>query len=770
MLSVSPISAAGAQGMAGYLEGESAAVEDYYAGENDAGKWATGDLAQALGLEGELKRGQLLKMLQGYHPETGEPLAKNAGPAHKAGWDLTFSAPKSVSAIWAVAPRELRQAIEAAQAHAATEGLQFIQEQGGFSSRSRQNPEAVNILAAQFQHGTSRAMDPDLHTHTVVANLCKTREGFQAVDFDTGWKMASGAVYRASLANRLQELGFSIESDGTSFKVAGVPDELCKTWSKRRNQIQAALAAQGREGTALEASVANLATRVKKQKLSREELFFSWRQQAAEHGLAAEELRNLQAEGRGAEPTPAPDSLDPLSDGALLASLTEHESMFTRQRLFQVVATAAQGRLDKAGIEARVTQLLKSQELMKLRARPSQGGDPRRERQQQFFTTKEMWQLETGLAKRGLDLSQRLEMVVAPDVSWQAIRKFEEGKGFSLSAEQKAAIQHVTSETGQIALVRGAAGAGKTTMLEAAKGAWASAGYRVRGAALAGKAAAGLQAVGIQSQTIASLLLAPDQLARAREFLENAWSPAARQKAEERVAELEAAQLRTGDVLVVDEAGMVGSRQMAELAKRCDEAGVKLVLVGDEKQLQAISAGGAFGMLQNNLGFASLSENRRQRQAEDRAAAQSVVNGEALGAIQSYADRGLLTVEKSKEQLKSDLAADYLKAQARDQDKLILTQTRADAADLNSLIHDTKLADGFVINSQSLAAAKGDIDLAEGDRFIFLQNAKKTGNFQWESRYRRENRIFRERYEGHRYPGCRPRCPGFRFVPCWGPC
>lgn len=213
MLSVSPISAAGAQGMAGYLENESSAAEDYYAGENDSGKWVPGDLGEALGLEGELKRGQLLKMLQGFHPETGEPLAKNAGPAHKAGWDLTFSAPKSVSAIWAVAPRELRQAIEAAQAHAATEGLEFIQEQGGFSSRSRQNPEAVNILAAQFQHGTSRAMDPDLHTHTVVANLCKTQEGFQAVDFDTRWKMASGAVYRASLAAKLQQLGFSIEVD-----------------------------------------------------------------------------------------------------------------------------------------------------------------------------------------------------------------------------------------------------------------------------------------------------------------------------------------------------------------------------------------------------------------------------------------------------------------------------------------------------------------------------------------------------------------------------
>ena len=136
MLSIKPLGAGDAQGYSDYQEGEAEKNrEDYYAGEGDAGQWG-GALSEKLGLSGDVQKGELLRMLQGFHPKTGEPLAGNAGEKHKSGWDCTFSAPKSVSVAWALGDAELQQAIDRAQERAAKAGLDYLQGHA-FSSRDR---------------------------------------------------------------------------------------------------------------------------------------------------------------------------------------------------------------------------------------------------------------------------------------------------------------------------------------------------------------------------------------------------------------------------------------------------------------------------------------------------------------------------------------------------------------------------------------------------------------------------------------------------------
>lgn len=309
MMSIDPIGAGGeSSGYADYLENGDAATatkEDYYAAEGDMGRWI-GRAAQEMGLTGELKPGQLLAGLQGFHPETGERLAKNAGEEHKGGWDGTFSSPKSVSCVWAVADPELRAAIEAAQQAAAERALSFLEDAGAFSSRSRTDPGPVSgVAAATYLHGTSRKADPQLHNHCAILNL---QPDGSAMELDTRWKKPAGAVYRTELAAGMRRLGFQVERDSWSFRLAGVPESVEKEFSRRRAQIEERLAETG-YSSAKAAAVAAAQTRKSKELTTRDELFADWETRAAAHGFTRESvqaLRNAASHDHELQHTPGP--------------------------------------------------------------------------------------------------------------------------------------------------------------------------------------------------------------------------------------------------------------------------------------------------------------------------------------------------------------------------------------------------------------------------------------------------------------------------------
>lgn len=756
-------------------------LENYFKNDGDAGVWG-GSLASVMGLEGlPVEQGQLLRALQGFDPASGSALASNAGEKHKAGWDATFSAPKPVSAVWALADDSLRQKIEAAQLKAAQEAVQFL-EQKAMTNRDRNGNNRVNaVLAAYYQHGTSRANDPDLHTHTPIFNMTQRPDGtWCAVEFNLKWKMAAGAVYRVSLANAMKELGFQVERDQTSFKLAGVSDDLCQHWSKRRLTIMEEVK-NGGHNTAEARQAAAITTRgAKSEKQADQNFFERVKEEAAAFGVSLETILAAQNAPELTEelaPTGADGAapLDPLSDEALLVGLVEHNSAFTETELWKVVAQQSQGLLDVAGIHKRVGEIMRSKELVTLKKIES--ADDPRQQPIQYYTTRAMLELERNLAVAGVAMAQDRAKAVPANLVADAVAGFQASRGFELSPEQLAATKYITAESGSLAIVQGAAGAGKTTALEAARMAWESNGQRVLGAAVAGVAAAKMQNdAGIRSTTIAKLLImqTPEATARAEEWLkatearhaktlafvqkleasfakrttallsqkqEALWLSANErlQRAEAAMKEargdLEAAKasilkLSSNDVLVIDEAGMVGSKDMAKLVSLCQEAGAKLVLVGDAKQLQAISAGGAFDMLQKQFAAAGqkmveLLDNRRQKSEADRDTASQLREGQAAAALKNMLERDQLHVSSKADESMAGLVAAYRADPALPKDKIVMAKTRDEVFQLNQALRAANPA--LLGDSVTVRTHEGRLAFAENDRFLFLKNNAKLG-------------------------------------------
>ena len=269
-----------------------------------------------------------------------------------------------------------------------------------------------------------------------------------------------------------------------------------------------------------------------------------------------------------------------------------------------------------------------------------------------------------------------------------------------LSAEQKAAVRHVTGSEG-IAAVAGAAGAGKSTMLKAARAAWQAQGLRARGAALAGKAADGLQEGSlIESRTIASL--------------EWAWA-----QGKDR--------LGPRDVLVIDEAGMIGSRQLGRMLAEVHRAGAKAVLVGDAQQLQPIEAGAAFRAITDRVDAAGIGTIRRQHYEWARTASMAFAKGRVRAGLAVYDKRGHVRFEASREAAKAAIARDWMTGRKEGESALILAHTRADVRDLNEAIRKARNEARELGKAAAFSAEQGKREFAAGDRVVFLKNDRELG-------------------------------------------
>ena len=272
-------------------------AEGYYTNPlESAGEWF-GGAAEKLRLKGEVDPRTFQRLLSGFSTNGRQALVQNAGsPDRQCGWDLTFSAPKSVSVLWALAPDATRLVLEDCHRESVRASLSVLEERAGITRRGKGGAikERAALLFALFTHGTSRALDPQLHTHAVLVNLAVRRDGttgtIQSRDIFRA-KMEAGGFYRTDLATRLeQRLGLQIEHERWSFHVRGVPKELCAAFSSRRKAITKALAEQGREG-AIAAKVAALETRSKKLRISPEKLFARWQARALAHGWGREQAQ-----------------------------------------------------------------------------------------------------------------------------------------------------------------------------------------------------------------------------------------------------------------------------------------------------------------------------------------------------------------------------------------------------------------------------------------------------------------------------------------------
>jgi Ti-type conjugative transfer relaxase TraA len=317
------------------------------------------------------------------------------------------------------------------------------------------------------------------------------------------------------------------------------------------------------------------------------------------------------------------------------------------------------------------------------------------------FSTREMLATEQRLERSAEQIAGRGQHRVSP-ASRELALAASEGRGLALAGSQRDALDHITGRE-DLALVVGYAGTGKSAMLGVAREAWEASGYQVRGAALSGIAAESLEAgSGIGSRTIASL--------------EHGW-------AQGRDV------LTARDVLVIDEAGMIGSRQMERVLSAADLAGAKVVLVGDAEQLQAIEAGAAFRALTERHGAAEITEIRRQREDWQREATRELATGRTGAALDRYEAAGMVRGHETREAARSALVDgwDAVRQARPEASQVMLAHTRADVAELNQLARARMRDAGALGADQVVQTERGERAFAPGDRVMFLRNERSMG-------------------------------------------
>lgn len=317
------------------------------------------------------------------------------------------------------------------------------------------------------------------------------------------------------------------------------------------------------------------------------------------------------------------------------------------------------------------------------------------------FTTRNMIEAEQRLHRAAEMMAER-ERHEVNDAEREAALARAEQRGLVLSGEQAEALAHVTDGR-DLGIVVGYAGTGKSAMLGVAREAWEASGYEVRGVALSGIAAENLESgSGIASRTIASM--------------EHGWKNGRDM-------------LTSSDVLVIDEAGMVGTRQLERVLSHAAEAGAKVVLVGDPQQLQSIEAGAAFRSIHDRHGGVEIHEVRRQREDWQRDATRDLATGRAGAAIHAYDRHDMVHSAETREQARGDLIDrwDRQRQAAPGSSRIILTHTNAEMRELNEAARDRMREAGDLGEDVRVTVERGERSFAAGDRVMFLQNERSLG-------------------------------------------
>jgi Ti-type conjugative transfer relaxase TraA len=686
---------AGSVGAANYYT-EDFHREDYYAkGKEPPGVWQGG---KSLGLDGtHVQSADLERLFQGYDP-SGRSLVQGAGERHAPGWDMPFSAPKSVSVLWGTADEAMRKVIEEVHEKAVDAGLSFVREHS-LADASRRGKNGLqreapgDILLAKFTHGTSRDLDPQLHTHVLLVNVARRQDGsWGALQPDGIYRDAKtvSALYRAELAAGLQErLGLALERDGVALRVVGVEKEVERAFSKRRQAIEAEMAKRGASGLRAAAGVA-LVTRGRKTDVDRAELYGAWKVEAGRLGFEPEralEISRAAAREHEKELSEKAEITSEARVGAALEALCTEHSTFTRHKLLEVIALQGQGEMGAKGLRKVFDEALSHPELVQLTGRDAKG--------EALLTTKTMRVLEEDLLQKAQEMArERVEtrFVGRPvAMSEKAIS--------SLSDEQKAVVEHVTSGT-RLTLVQGWAGAGKSFTMAAAREVFEEQGARVVGVAPTGKAADALaQGAGLPATTIDSFLLS------------------------------KGASLPVRGVLIVDEAGMVGSAKMRDLLTVAQEKQARVVLVGDSRQLAPIEAGGAFRVLEREIGSRSLAEIRRQTIGWQREAVKKFAEGHALEGLAAYRQAGhVITSETGKARDAALIASWREVSREKTTSTLILASSNAHVLSLNEAARAAWKEEGLLkgkehgLSVRLRDGTREERQFQAGDRLVCTKN------------------------------------------------
>jgi conjugative relaxase-like TrwC/TraI family protein len=692
-------------------------LDDYYAGRGESpGIWA-GRGAAELELVGVVDDGDLGTLLRGLNPATEKPLRKpvrertiavrtldlgtgrwvEEWKAHRpvSGYDLVFSCPKSVSLLHALTDDE-RVRREISEAHEASwqASLAYLEREACVVRRGkggRRREHGQGFVAATFRHRTSRAQEPHLHTHVVVANMTRADDGtWLALDGQAilqTHRLAAGYLYEAQLRHELtSRLGLTwTEPDKGMAELERVPEEAIRAFSSRRQSLVEHMEAMGTEGFAA-ARVAALATREQKEQVDLPRLSADWKARAAEHGLGRRELKQLGGESPRLDyPAIDRDSLTERLFGP--EGLTARQTAFAMPELVQAVAGSLREGASVERVLEEAEELARLPGLERLQQDVAPGRPVR-------FTTRELLALE----RHALELALAGRDVDAPRPDRTILARLIMESGRGLTGDQGMLVHEASRRRGRVLCIAGAAGSGKTTALRVVADAYREGDVLLLGAAPSGRAADELEAAtGVPSSTLHRLLL-----------------DAHREGG-----------LPRGCVLLVDEAGMAETRVLAPVLELVERAEGRAILVGDPHQLPSVGAGGLFPALCERLGAIDLADNRRQRELSERRALTLLREGDPHPYLAHAAKSGRLHLDDGPSEAKQRLLEDWWQVAQHDLvGSVMLAYLRTDVRELNEAAR-TVLTRAGRLGPDALEA--GGREFRVGDRVLCRRNERTLG-------------------------------------------
>ncbi|MDH7973285.1 MobF family relaxase [Sphingomonas sp. AR_OL41] len=600
-------------------------ADDYYAeGGLSPSEWQ-GQGAEELGLSGEVDRDRFRALLEGRIGGQQLGTVRDGQLEHRPGWDVTLSAPKSVSIMAEVAgDRRLiaahGEAVKTALAHVEQHMAATRIRDGGSVNREATG----NLIVASFQHGTSRAQDPQLHTHNVIMNATRGDDGaWRSLEPRALYQLQKqiGAIYRQELALKVRELGYEIEPGKDSmFEIKGVSGEVIAAFSTRSAEIEAALGERGTSrdaASAAEKQIAALDTRQAKVAADHASLVADWRETASRAGFGPA-ARVAMVRDAEMMTTSAPYRADmrarsAMADAAVARAadkLSERQSVFSTAALQEEAGRIGLGKVSYDGIRAAIDAATKQGALI------DRIYVDRRGAAFAGVTTRQNVETETRLLRIEGEGRGVLSPIASPLAAAKAVASAStnaERAGFAWNADQRTATEQLLTSRNRITAVQGYAGTAKTTTVLATFAREAEA-RGVSVVALAPTASAAMvlgAALGARGDTVARHLLSPE---RAPPGQTAAW--------------------------IVDEASLLSARDTARLFDLAERHDARVILVGDVKQLGSVEAGAAFAQLQGaGMETAKLGEIVRQTNAATRDAVLASIEGDAKRALAAL-DRG----------------------------------------------------------------------------------------------------------------------------------
>ena len=702
--------------------------EYYTAGEEPDGVWF--NPADLFGLEdgGRVDSGEFHRLYHGSAPDGSGKLTRNAGSERRSpGLDMTFSADKSVSALWAIADPDLRGEIERAHNGAARVALEETVFRHCGWTRIRNADGRIEVLpadiaAAMFQHGTSRDNDPQLHTHCVIFNAAGTHEDgkWRAMHQHPvyGWAKAAGAVYRNALAwNLHRRLGLPVEQygrDGEFTRIVGVPEDLAAHWSKRRAAIVDAAHDMGFrvEGNAARAAAANKITRAGKSPDNDPEVRHGrWRGEA--EGFCEREVLIAELPGKAEDITQEQIRELTAALEVLPERLTREEAVFRLPDIVERVSNATAGLLGREAAATAIERVMRHPEVVRLSRIPRSAEGRADMAHTRLYTTGRTLEMELAVREMAAGMAADSGHALPAQAIEDKLATLLE-KGYPLSGEQAEAIRAVAGARGRVAIVQGAAGSGKTTTLRPIADL-----YREDGKTIVATAVAWRTAVALGNDL------------DARPFcVDKLLKLAARGTIE----------IDENSVVVVDEAGMLSTRQAHHILRLADRHGARVVFAGDTRQQQPVEAGPGLRLIRDAVGSVRVDRIRRQKadledilvhvhgetpQAarfraglmgeeerarilsdyeamEDKpaftpwqvAVSEALRDGDAAQAIQAWHERGRFHLGYNEERTLRALVDDWERYTREHPEKssVVLVRTRAEARALSHLMRERRFA------------------------------------------------------------------------------